>query len=146
VALHLCPECARAYLQPEVQAPTAANLAGLIAQQLKLGQTAAELAELDQRQCPVCGISFYEFRQGGRLGCPHDYSFFHDELQPLLINIHGQTEHVGKQPKRGAHNTEPQTELIRLRREMREAVDGEDYERASQLRDQIRKIEGERRP
>jgi protein arginine kinase activator len=31
--------------------------------------------------------------------------------------------------------------LIRLRREMAEAVTQEDYERASELRDQIRRIE-----
>lgn len=40
-------------------------------------------------------------------------------------------------------DAESQTELIRLRREMREVVEQEDYERATQIRDQIRKIEGE---
>ena len=40
-------------------------------------------------------------------------------------------------------NTSRQTELIKLRRVMKEAVDQEDYERASELRDQIRKIEQE---
>ena len=33
-----------------------------------------------------------------------------------------------------------QTELIRLRREMKEAVEQENYEQASKLRDQIREI------
>src|SRR5690606_14504362 len=37
-----------------------------------------------------------------------------------------------------------QTQLIRLRREMKEAVATEDYERASGLRDQIRQIEIDR--
>ncbi|MDG1873076.1 MAG: UvrB/UvrC motif-containing protein [Mariniblastus sp.] len=40
-------------------------------------------------------------------------------------------------------DTESQTELIRLRRQMKEVVEQEDYEKASELRDQIRKIEGE---
>ena len=31
------------------------------------------------------------------------------------------------------------TQLIRLRREMKEAVEAENYERASQLRDEIRR-------
>ena len=145
LALHLCPDCARDYLeQPEADDPAPTpTLSGLLAQQLKLGQTAQELAELDQRECPICGISFYEFRQAGRLGCPHDYVFFADELQPLMASIHGKVEHVGKTPSRGAQNTESKTELIRLRREMKEAVENEDYETASQLRDKIRSIEQE---
>ena len=36
------------------------------------------------------------------------------------------------------------TQLIRLRREMKSAIAEEAYERASQLRDQIRQIEGGR--
>jgi protein arginine kinase activator len=147
VALHLCPECAREYLQPPANSPASSSLAGLIAQQLKLGQTADMLAELDKRQCPVCGISFYEFRQSGRLGCPHDYTFFSNELEPLLANVHGQAQHTGKVPKhRPGSDTETQTQLIRLRREMRQAIEQEDYEAASRLRDNIRQIENRPAP
>ena len=91
----------------------------------------------------MCGITFYEFRNVGRLGCPHDYVCFEEELEPLIINIHGETEHVGKRPLHGAEYAERQTNLIRLRREMRDAVSEEDYERASQLRDEIRSLEEE---
>ena len=72
----------------------------LLAQHLAVGETAEELARLDQRSCPVCGITFLEFRKQGRLGCPHDYVCFDAELEPLLLNIHGETRHVGKVPKR----------------------------------------------
>ena len=116
----------------------APSLAGVLAQQLAVGQTAEELAKLDQRACPVCGITFYEFRNQGRLGCPHDYVCFQAELEPLIVNIHGETEHVGKRPPKYAEGTEQRTQLIRLRREMKEAIDEEDYERASKLRDEIR--------
>jgi protein arginine kinase activator len=99
------------------------------------------LSRLDQQTCPVCGISFYEFRNQGRLGCPYDYVGFQKQLDPLILNIHGETEHVGKSPKRSAGGGQRRTQLIRLRREMKDAVTQEDYERASQLRDQIRRIE-----
>ena len=139
--IHLCEDHARVYLTQaediEAESPT---LAGALAQQLKLGQTAQELARLDQQACPVCGITFYEFRQQGRLGCPHDYVAFESELEPLIVNIHGENSHSGKRPKRGAHSTDQRTEVIRLRREMKEAVEREDYERASELRDAIRDI------
>ncbi len=143
LALHLCPECAKEYLQPEQQTSEVPTITGVIAKQLKIGQTAEQLAELDEKQCPVCGISFYEFRQGGRLGCPHDYVFFGAELEPLLNNVHGHTHHVGKRPQRGESDTQSQTELIQLRREMKEAVEKENYEAASKLRDKIKSIEEE---
>ena len=140
--VHLCEECARVYLSQAEEEPEAgASLASVLAQQLKVGQTAEELARLDQRACPICGITFYEFRNMGRLGCPHDSICFESELEPLIVNIHGKTEHVGKSPKRGAPSMDHQTELIRLRREMKDAVELEDYERASQIRDEIRAIE-----
>ena len=145
LALHLCPDCAKTYLQPEEPEgqPAAPTTMGFLQQQLKLEQTAEDLKELDARECPVCGISFYEFRQNGRLGCPHDYEFFGSELEPLLLNVHGGQEHVGKKPLRGSNDTESRTQIIRMRREMKEAVEKEDYERASQLRDQISTLEGE---
>ena len=140
--LHLCADCAKDYLSPaETISEPPSSLAGMLAEQLKIGQTAEELARLDQQSCPVCGITFYEFRNVGRLGCPYDYVCFEEELEPLIVNIHGESEHRGKQPKRGTKSLERQTELIQLRREMKQAIEQEQYEQASELRDRIRQIE-----
>ena len=98
--LHLCEDCARQYLTQGSVESTPATMAGALAQHLAVGQTAEELARLDQKACPVCGITFYEFRNQGRLGCPHDYIFFEKELDPLIMNIHGETTHTGKRPER----------------------------------------------
>ena len=62
---------------------------------------------------------------------------FEKELEPLIVNIHGESAHKGKHPKRVAQSTDQRTDIIRLRREMEKAVEKEDYERASELRDQI---------
>ena len=43
-----------------------------------------------------------------------------------------------------AVGSQQRTQLIRLRRDMKEAVENENYERASQLRDDIRRIETEK--
>ena len=146
--LHLCEDHAREYLtssggEPSSMGSMAAVLAQQIAQQMAVGQTAEELARLDQQSCPVCGITFYEFRGQGRLGCPHDYVCFQPQLEPLILSIHGEGEHVGKSPQRCVGNAGKRTKLIRLRREMKEAVDKEDYERASKLRDEIQRVEAE---
>lgn len=138
--MHLCEEHARSFLQKDTSSP-AASIAGALAKQLNLGQTKKELAELDQKECPVCGISFFEFRNTGRLGCPFDYTHFESDLQPLLTNIHDSLEHVGKRPRRAAASADSQAVMIQLRREMEEAIEREDYERASEIRDQLRAIE-----
>lgn len=144
--LHLCEQCAHTFLSPEEDEPSEVipAMAGLLAQ-AAVGETAEELARLDERVCPFCGISFLEFRKQGRLGCPHDYAHFSRELEPLLVNIHGETRHVGKSPRsNNQDDAERQTELIRLRREMKQAVASENYERASEIRDEIKAIEAER--
>ena len=142
--LHLCEDHARQYLTASSSEPTpAGSMAAVLAHQMAIGQTAEELSRLDQQACPVCGITFYEFRSQGRLGCPHDYVCFQAQLEPLIVNIHGESEHVGKQPRALTGGSEHRTQLIRLRREMKEAIDEERYERASELRDEIQRIESE---
>ncbi len=148
--LHLCEDHAREYLtsssesgEPDGPVSMAAVLAQQMAQQMVVGRTAEELSQLDKQSCPVCGMTFYEFRSHGRLGCPHDYVCFQQQLDPLIMNIHGKNEHVGKSPRRCSTGSANRTELIRLRREMKGAIDKEDYERASELRDKIKQTESE---
>ena len=140
---HLCEDHVRQYLAPSEgeASPSASSAASAFAQQYELSQTADELDRLDRQSCPICGITFFEFRNEGRLGCPHDYVRFDAELEPLIVNIHGATKHVGKRPRRAVGDTDWQTDLIRLRRELKEAIEQEHYERASELRDEIRRIE-----
>ena len=102
--------------------------------------------QADDLSCPNCGITFKEFREHGRFGCPMDYDVFREQLLPLLENIHGETEHVGKVPKHAPSGSRQHYELIRLRRELSEAVEREDYETAAKLRDQIQGFEKKKEP
>jgi protein arginine kinase activator len=115
--LHFCEGCAKTYLTHgnTGTASVPSTLANVLAKQLQIGKAAEELAKLDQRACPVCGITFFEFRNQGRLGCPHDYVHFEKELTPLVANI-TERRHVGKRPRGHEAGTDQQTELIRLRR------------------------------
>jgi protein arginine kinase activator len=116
-------------------------LGNILAQQLKIEQSTEKISESEKKTCPICGITFAQFRSSGRLGCAYDYVCFQEELEPLLINIHGSAVHRGKRPARSATAQGKQRELIQLRREMEEAIDREDYETAGRLRDQIKSME-----
>ena len=150
--LHLCEDHARVYLnQSEAAAEDEEEKpSGGLPGQLTVAQTADELAILDKKACPMCGITFFEFRNQGRLGCPHDYVHFEKELEPLISNIHGATQHTGVRPVRPAaeggaaplpEGTDELTGVIGLRRSMQEAIACEDYEKARENRDAIRAIE-----
>ena len=142
--LHLCEDHARKYLAGETDSdePPSA-LAHLLAKQLKLDQTAEQLAELDTKACPMCGITFADFRQAGRLGCPYDYIHFFEDLQPLLLNIHGSKIHKGKHSSHVVASPDYQQRVIQLRKEMKAAINKEDYESAGKLRDEIKRLETE---
>src|SRR6266852_3045273 len=133
--LHLCEECAHKYLY-DPQQKAAGQKAGEAGQLVE-----GEEAGLMNRECPLCGIKFVEFRNSGRLGCPHDYEEFREELVPLLENIHGEIRHCGKTPRRLPQNKQTQSELIQLRKQLQQAVTREAYEDAAGLRDRIRQLE-----
>ena len=143
--LHLCEEHARSYLNQAEAGGGGPDEAEAGGGTLGVGQTADELAALDQKACEMCGITFFEFRNQGRLGCPHDYVQFARELEPLIANIHGATEHVGRRPSAppaaATEGTEELTGVIGLRRQMRESIACEHYEQAKDHRDAIRTIE-----
>ncbi len=140
--LHLCESCAQDYLE-NTDSPEPSEDFDPIHEKLSEYEVDEELAELDQNECPNCGITFREFRSQGRLGCPHDYVAFEHELMPLLENIHGEVQHCGKFPKRAPDASQRQYQLIKLRNELRGAVEQENYEEAARLRDEIQTIENE---
>ena len=142
-ALHLCESHAQQYLTGNSPKSPSATDANSLSAKLQEMDDDEDTGEHEQLVCPSCGITYQEFRSEGRLGCPHDYQAFEDELLPLIENIHGDTQHVGKCPKRAPDASRRQYELIKLRSELRSAVDDEDYETAARLRDRIGELESD---
>lgn len=136
--MHLCEACARAEnLLPEGPNPQL-NLQALV--QLVLGDRSPE-AEHEQT-CPECGIEYTTFRADGRLGCPHDYDVFRDQLLPLLERIHRAGQYQGKTPLAAVKRAE----LSTLKMQLKAAIEREHYEEAARLRDVIREKEGANEP
>lgn len=151
---HLCERCARKQgiaVQPNVPINE-------LIQKYVLAQSAPAAGGVPAKvsTCGSCGMSYAEFRQHGLLGCQECYKVFEGQLGPLLERAHeGGTHHVGKVPRRalavsrgrgGAPEgvlggaEERAERLMTLNRQLEEAVRTEQYERAAQLRDEIKKM------
>jgi protein arginine kinase activator len=135
--LHFCQACAE---QQQLIKKQELNLPAILQTLISshIGQLTDELARLT---CPACGIKYMEFRSEGRLGCPHDYKVFHVGLDPLLKRIHRSGRHVGKTPRRSTVSGARQEEILELYRQLRLAVDAENYEEAARMRDLIKQKE-----
>jgi protein arginine kinase activator len=142
LSLHLCEACAQEYLSTVEVGGIPDEFSG--APKLPPAETDdEESVEAGAKACPHCGITFKQFRSQGRLGCPRDYEIFHQELLPLLESIHGETQHVGKFPPKISETSRRQYELLRLKNELKTAIDDEKYELAAGLRDRIQTLETE---
>jgi protein arginine kinase activator len=140
VKIHVCRQCAEEkgfdYLEKSNFAM--GNLiSGLFASPPE-GQRRAK----DTFACPNCGTSYDDFKEIARLGCSECYEFFKAQLLPVLRNLHVKTQHLGKFPaSRGAH-AEDIKKITLLQEELERAVREECYERAAEIRDEIRELEG----
>lgn len=136
---HLCEKCAAAKGLESSEAPPGFPLTDFLAQ---MGGEEESPPPGTDATCGFCGLTFADFRETGRLGCPHCYATYETHLRGLLRRIHGGTQHVGKvylPPDPSA--TEREKRLEGLRRKLERAVVSEDFERAAELRDEIRSME-----
>ncbi len=95
-------------------------------------------------KCPLCGMTYDEFVSKGKLGCGECYSAFHDRLLRPLKQIHGTYEHVGKIPERGGGELKNSRRLDKLKMSLDKAVREQEFEKAAEIRDEIKAIKGEK--
>jgi protein arginine kinase activator len=138
--LHLCDSCAAEKGLQSAPPPGNLPLADFLA---KMGSDADDETEgREDLVCEFCGLSGVDFREVGRLGCPHCYTTFERYVKGLLRKIHGSTNHVGKvYLPPDPTTTEREKRMEGLRRKLQHAIDAEDFERAAELRDEIRAAE-----
>lgn len=98
--------------------------------------------QMKEGVCEECGLAYSEFRDKTLLGCPACYKAFESQLGPLLERAHGGgAHHIGKVPRRAGVNEHRQQLIFQMRKRLEHAVEGEDYELAARLRDEIRRAE-----
>jgi protein arginine kinase activator len=87
--------------------------------------------------CPKCGYTVQDILATGRLGCGECYNFFKNDLMPLVSKYQGgATQHKGKIPLH-------KESIEELELKLKEAVEKEDYTKAAELRDKIKKLKSE---
>src|SRR6185436_10107948 len=91
-------------------------------------------------KCPQCGFSQADFKKSGRLGCPECYKTFAEGLSGLLKTMHKGTRHIGKTPEALRQTRETVDRLKSLQKKLAKAIEGEDYETAAALRDEIKAV------
>jgi protein arginine kinase activator len=140
----ICSQCAQARgLLDEPAKPIVALQELLAMPALPAAAEPEAPAETRDVTCGGCGLTFALFRKQGRLGCASCYRAFEPQLVPLLRKIHAHVRHAGKSPRAYARKVELRQKVEDLRAELDRAVRGEDYERAADLRDQLRAVEQE---
>jgi protein arginine kinase activator len=91
--------------------------------------------------CGTCGMEYSDFKDTGRLGCPDCYESFSASLRHLLRRIHGSNQHEGKVPVSEMKAVAGKREVRRLKDLLQKAVEAEEFERAAEIRDQLREME-----
>ena len=91
--------------------------------------------------CPQCGMTISAFNHQGRLGCDKCYEAFQQHLVPLIKRIQGSTSYEGRLPQRGAEDLKVEQTIKQLRNDLIQAVKQEQFERAAQIRDEIKSLE-----
>ncbi len=146
---HLCEECLermRGNLKRGLLESRITDLFSSILSTLTMG-VATEMAKqnepAEEKTCEACGLTLTAFRKSGRLGCPACYKAFREELEPMLKQIHGRTQHAGRRPLESEEEQKARSLREELSRQMEEAVRTEDFETAARIRDQLREMAGE---
>ena len=133
--MHLCEQCAR---QKSMKMEQQFGLADLLSGLADFSKHVKNETE-DALKCPNCGMDYDDFRKLGRLGCGECYDAFQVHLASLLKKIHGSNHHLGKAPQKVPGVKKKKTNNIHeLKKQLEQAIHIEDFEKAAQLRDQIR--------
>ena len=143
---HLCAACAN---QEGLAAEPWADLWASDPFEPLLSQFFLPKATQDQGRCPTCHTTAQQIRRQGRFGCADCYTAFASRLD-LSPFSHPQgyrgtlapQDQPQEAPAQDPKTQKPQEpDLAQLKKELSQAVEAEEYEKAAALRDRIRELE-----
>ena len=143
--LHLCEECARKRGEVEFGSEGQVSLGEMLAAFLHHQGVVRppKPGEPEPTPCPGCGMTYEQLVHTGKLGCSECFRHFEPQVETILRHVHGSTHHIGRMPKRAGGPLRAEHRINRLKRELASCVQAENFERAAQLRDEIRELEAQ---
>ncbi len=135
---HLCSFCAAEIGYTNFGSMSLPNMLATV-----FGKTASNSIGVSKKRCECCGASFSDIAQTGRMGCSECYTTFKTELMPTLNRLHGKAVYVGNTPKTDDTKIKITEKIAELKNKLSEAITAEEFEKAAELRDEIRRLEGE---
>jgi len=139
--IHMCQDCS---IQMDAPISIEALLNGLLGSFLTVAADKQKQSAVHYEPCPSCGMTYDGFKSGGgKLGCAECYRVFSRELEAILKSVQASTKHEGKYPQKSGRALFQRREAVRLRELMRTAIEGENFEEAARLRDEIRILESD---
>lgn len=134
VYIHLCRDCAEQKKSHEIANGFDDKLHFLLEGLLRSKEN--EKGSSSQSVCNTCGTTLKNLKKNKLLGCPRCYEIFSEYLLKDLNSIDTVfTKH--------SINNEITEQIDRMKKELRVAVEIENFEKAALLRDKIRKCEKE---
>ncbi len=130
---HLCQSCVEKLESNIAQGDISTFLSSLLS-------ILARQPREDTLKCSACGLSYAEFQSSGKLGCAHCYTHFREQLAPLLLRVHGRSQHAGRVPGNLSKERDLAASIASLKEKMELAVHAENFEEAAVLRDEIRTL------
>ncbi len=95
----------------------------------------------EKKKCTLCSSTFDDLVKNGRVGCAECYKVFSEELKRTVEGIHGKAKYVGKRPKKFEKLQTKEDKIKALKKELDFAIEKQEFEKAAELRDEIRSIE-----
>lgn len=136
---HLCNDCANALGYTDVFGGFGNTFSDLLGS--FFGEPSVSALSSRTVRCEKCGSTFNDIVNSGKIGCADCYGTFYDKLLPSLQRIHGKTRHEGKIPKAVKVDGRPSENIVgSLEKELREAVERQDFEKAAIIRDKIKAL------
>ena len=106
-------------------------------------------------KCDNCNMTYDEFINQGKFGCPECYDVFSSKIDSLLKRLHGSNKYMGRRALNSTRQEEKhaegnnigdqqnkksekeETKLEKLQKDLKKAIAEERYEDAAKIRDEI---------
>jgi protein arginine kinase activator len=143
--MNICESCAKAYQSfsalgdTKLESPfTFQNvLTGLVDY---INQSSNSQRNI-QETCPMCGMSYSDFKKNGLMGCNECYRNFAAIVTPVIKRVQGNIEHIGKLPLKSGKVIMERKLLDNLKDQLQKAIIAEEFEEAAKIRDRIRELQ-----